>query len=219
MPRSVNYRVLTTDNRPLPTLPPAGIPVGPPGRVDRPLSLAPGGYQILASGRGPSCKRVRRRFRSLADSQGRPRLRRLKNGSDPRTLRVRGFPVQAVPARFEIRMEALGAAKRPGDRRRITNDLLARKKLRSQGSHPSVDPPSRTVDRTGSRKRRASGNRDRDRDASRLPGRDVGCKWDKLAVGRGLQAACCPGGGSLVGSGPAELSPGLLFSQVAIFSP
>ena len=29
MPRSVNYRVLTTDNRPLPTLPPAGIPARP----------------------------------------------------------------------------------------------------------------------------------------------------------------------------------------------
>ena len=50
MPRGLNYRVLHGDNRPVAGMPPTGIPVGRPGTLDRPLRLAPGGYQLWLQG-------------------------------------------------------------------------------------------------------------------------------------------------------------------------
>ncbi len=50
MPRGINYRVLQSDNRLVPNMPPTGIPVGRPGTLDRPLRLPPGGYQLWLQG-------------------------------------------------------------------------------------------------------------------------------------------------------------------------
>ena len=81
MPRGVNYRVLTGDNRPVASMPPTGIPVGRPGTLDRPLSLAPGGYQIWLQGQD-------RPGREFVVDSGRWLILKVVPGSDTSRLEV-----------------------------------------------------------------------------------------------------------------------------------
>ncbi len=103
MPRGLSYRLLQGDNRPVAGMTPGGIPVGRPGTLDRPLRLAPGGYQFWLQGQ-------ERAGNEIVVDAGRWLLLKVVPGSGPSDLRViRGlyaselFPFR--PARRDVRSQ------------------------------------------------------------------------------------------------------------------
>jgi len=112
MPRGINYRVLQGDNRLVASMPPTGIPVGRPGTLDRPLRLAPGGYQLWLQGQD-------RPGNEFVVDSGRWLLLKVVPGSGTSNLKViRGlyaselFPFR--PSRRDVRSEWILSALQNG---------------------------------------------------------------------------------------------------------
>ena len=204
MPRGLNYRVLQGDNRPVAGMPPTGIPVGRPGTLDRPLRLAPGGYQLWLQGQ----ERPGKEF--VVDS-GRWLLLKVVPGSGTSNLEViRGlyaselFPFR--PSRRDSRSEwTLSALQNGAESGGGLQMVLALERTfdRREAILQSIYPRDVWIE-LAPESGDAPGYRDPSCGVTRISGVDLECGCDELAIRRRLEAASRPGAGSLVGSRPAR---------------